>query len=355
MSFKINLGNWSSIFPVPTKVAEEKLKISSASQLRVLLYVLAHNNINLTNKQIGQALSMHEEDVKDDLTYWVNEGILSFDNNEYSPSDKKIEKSKSETSVLRNEKDSENINSVNITNNKNNEVSQKPAKTVMPRAQKPSHALIAQLVSRDKTLVDLLNEIQMSLGKTLSNTDTATIVYLYDTCGMSAPVIMMLVQYCITINKPNLRTIERIGVQWADEGVETVLDAENKITEARQSSLDFSRVSSVFGIHNAGTPSAKQLSYANKWISQWKFSDEMLREAYERCLDTKGEMKFSYIDGILKRWYNEGIKNISEIENNPKQSKTISQNKSQPKASRLEQKPSYNIDELENMNFFDEN
>lgn len=352
MSFKINLGNWSSIFPVPTKVAEEKLKLSSASQLRVLLYVLAHNNINLTNEEIGQALSMHKEDVNDDLKYWVEEGILSFDNNEYSPSNKKLSESKSEVAVSPSENQDDNINSVNKSNNV---ISTKPVKTVMPRAQKPSHALIAQLVSRDKTLVDLLNEIQMSLGKTLSNSDTATIVYLYDTCGMSAPVIMMLVQYCITINKPNLRTIERIGIQWADEGVETVLDAENKITEARQSSLDFSKVSSVFGIHNAGTPSTKQLAYAKKWVSEWNFSDEMLREAYERCLDTKGEMKFSYIDGILKRWYNEGIKNISDIENKPKQFKTSSQNKSQPKASRLEQKPSYDINELENMSFFDEN
>lgn len=355
MSFKINLGNWGSIFPVPTKVAEEKLKLSSASQLRVLLYVLAHNNMDLTNKQIGQALSMHEQDVKDDLTYWVNEGILYFDNNEYSPSNEKLSKSESNHDISQRENKINNLNNVNNANNTDNTLSLKPSKPVMPRAQKPSHTLIAQLVSRDKNLVDLLNEIQMSLGKTMSNSDTATIVYLYDTCGLSAPVIMMLVQYCITINKPNLRTIERIGIKWADEGVETVLDAENKITEARQSTYDFSRVALVFGIHNAGTPSTKQLSYARKWVTEWKFSDEMLREAYERCVDTKGEMKFSYIDGILKRWYNDGIKNISEIENKPKSSRSPVQSKSQPKASKLAQTPSYNIDELENMNFFDEN
>ena len=351
MSFKINLGNWNSIFAVPTKVAEEKLKLSSASQLRVLLYVLAHNNINLTNQQIGQALSMHEEDVKDDLMYWVNEGILSFSNNEYSPSEENLSENNTKTDILQNSEKSDKKQNINDSD----ETPLKPYKTIMTRAQKPSHTFIAQLVSRDKTLVDLLNEIQMSLGKTLSNSDTATIVYLYDTCGLSAPVIMMLVQYCITINKPNLRTIERIGIQWADEGVETVIDAENKIKDARQSNLDFSKVSSVFGIHNAGTPSAKQLSYSKKWVSVWKFSDEMLREAYERCLDAKGEMKFSYIDGILKRWYNDGIKNISDIENKQNQSKIISQKKAQPRASRLEQKPSYDINELENMSFLDDN
>ncbi len=351
MSFKINLGNWGSVFAVPSKVADEKLKLSSAYQLRVLLYVLSHNQENLTNEQIGKALAMHEEDVKDALTYWVQEGILAFSDDKYYPS------SEETNNISQKENSSDNKLTYEDTDKtpQSFEKTEKPQKLVMPRTQKPSHTQIAQLVAKDRTLVDLLNEVQMVLGKTLSNTDTATIVYLYDTCGLSAPVIMMLVEYCITINKPNLRTIERIGIQWADEGVATVLDAERKITEARQSSVDFSKVAAVFGIHIAGTPSAKQLAYANKWVSVWHFSDEMLREAYERCLDTKGEMKFSYIDGILKRWYNEGVKNISDIENKS-QIKSKRQTKStQPKASRLQQKPSYDIDELENTSFFDEN
>lgn len=347
MSFTINLGNWGSVFAVPAKVADEKLKLSSAYQLKVLLYVLGHSRDSFSNEQIGQALGMHEDDVKDALTYWVQEGILAFSEDEFTPSN-------SEERNKNSEKEKNNIVTETVTAQKETTERSVPKKTIMPRAQKPNHSQIAQLVANDKTLVDLLNEVQMVLGKTLSNTDTATIVYLYDTCGLSAAVIMMLVEYCITINKPNLRTIERIGVQWADEGIETVLDAEQKIKEIRQSNADFSRVASVFGIHIAGTPSAKQLSYAGKWVSQWHFSDEMLREAYERCLDAKGEMKFSYIDGILKRWYNEGVKNISDIENTPKSKPSANANKSQPKASRLEQKPSYDIDELENKSFFND-
>lgn len=366
MSFTINLGNWGSVFAVPAKVADEKLKLSSAYQLKVLLYVLGHNQEDLSNEKIGQALDIHEDDVKDALTYWVNEGILTFCQDKFVPSEEKLEvqspKAEDVAEKVANVH-SDNSNKENNFTDKT-EVAKQPIeevmqlvpekKVVMSRPQKPNHSQIAQLVSRDKTLVDLLNEVQMVLGKTLSNSDTSTIVYLYDTCGLSASVIMMVVEYCISINKPNLRTIERIGVQWADEGVEDVLQAEQKITEARQSSRDFSKVASVFGIHIAGTPTAKQLAYASKWVSQWKFSDEMLREAYERCLDTKGEMKFPYIDGILKRWYNENVKNISEIENNPISKRKQTFSKSQPKAAKLDQKPSYDIEELEKRSFFDD-
>lgn len=352
MAFTINLGNWGSVFAVPSKVADEKLKLSSAYQLRVLLYVLGHNNMDFTNEQIGKALAMHEEDVKDALTYWVQEGILAFKEDKYAPSEAVVESNNSNEEIK--------TSTVQHTEEKTvaqpkvaEQVTEIPQKTVMPRPQKPNHTQIAMMVSKDKTLVDLLNEVQMILGKTMSNSDTATIVYLYDTCGLPAPVILMVVQYCMVINKPNLRTIERIGVQWADEGISTVLEADAKIQEATQSTVSFKRVASVFGIHIAGNPSQKQLAYANKWVEIWKFSDEMLLEAYERCLDAKGEMKFSYIDGILKRWYNDGIKNISDIENKPVQKPRQVPKKSQPSASRLQQKPSYNIEELENDSYFD--
>lgn len=343
MSFTLNLGSWGSVFAVPSKVADEKLKLSSAYQLKVLLYVLGHSGGEFTNEEIGKALGMHGDDVKDALTYWVQEGILAYNENELTPFDAvggEADSSKEKAFATAPREASHEEHIPELTK-----------KTVMPRAQKPTNSQIAQMVANDKTLVDLLNEVQLVLGKTLSSSDTATIVYLYDTCGLSASVIMMAVEYCITINKPNMRAIERTGVQWADEGIETVLDAEAKITGVRQSNSDFARVASVFGIHIPGTPSQKQLSYANKWVSRWKFSDEMLREAYERCLDAKGEMKFSYIDGILKRWYNDGIKNISEINNTTKSKPAAKQRSTGPRASHLEQEPSYDIDELEKKSF----
>ena len=356
MSFRINLGSWGSVFAVPSKVADEKLKLSSGFQLKVLLYILGHNNEEFTNKQIGEALGMHEDDVKDALTYWVNEGILCFSQDSFAPrpqveNDANIQtKSKSEENGSVSVGKTVTEKTVAEKTDKNDE---KP-KAVMSRPQKPSHTRISMLAANDKTLVDLLNDVQMVLKKTLSNVETATIVYLYDTCGLSAPVIMMLVEYCIAINKPNARTIERIGVQWADEGVETVFDAEQKITAVRQSNADFAKVASVFGIHIPGTPTAKQLEYANRWVSQWKFSDEMLREAYERCIDTKGEMKFSYIDGILKRWNNENIRNKDELQKNSLSPRKPKKPANSAPRNQLQQKPSYDIESLEKQSIFDD-
>ncbi len=42
MSFSINLGNWNSVFAVPSAVVDEHIKLAGSAQLKVLLWVLRH-------------------------------------------------------------------------------------------------------------------------------------------------------------------------------------------------------------------------------------------------------------------------------------------------------------------------
>ena len=47
MSININLGAWSSVFAVPSKIVDEGLKFSDGVKLKVLLYVLRHADDDL--------------------------------------------------------------------------------------------------------------------------------------------------------------------------------------------------------------------------------------------------------------------------------------------------------------------
>ena len=185
------------------------------------------------------------------------------------------------------------------------------------------------------------------LGKTLSNSDVATLLMLKDTCGLRLDVILMLIQYGVGIDKGNMRTVEKIGITWADEGIDSVESADRKIAQANHSTKCFSLVSSIFGMQNVGSPTKKQLEYSTKWVGEWKFSAPMLREAYERCVDSKGELKFNYIDGILKKWEALGIKNMDDL-------RATETSKCKPKA-KPTGKPnaSYDINELEKIDTLD--
>lgn len=67
----------------------------------------------------------------------------------------------------------------------------------------------------------------------------------------------------------------------------SIEEAENKIKQAHRASQSFTVVASAFGLKNTGSPTKKQVEYADLWVNEWKFSPEMLREAYEDVLTVR--------------------------------------------------------------------
>lgn len=356
MSIKINLGAWSSVFAVPSKIVDEGLKFSDGVKLKVLLYVLRNSGNELTDSDISAATGVNVTDIPEALDYWVSMGIFQKNENEYKPMQTVADERENYNSVsekstnknsfeeIKEEKYSEKENKPVTVEEISSEVESAKHRFTVTRPQKPDYVFTSQRLAVDEELKILVSEAQTVLGKVLSNSDIATLLMLKDTCGLPLDVIIMLIQYCISIDKGNMRAIEKIGIGWADEGIDTLEAADDKIRRVKQMNKNFSIVSSAFGLKNAGSPTKKQLEYSEKWVAEWKFSNEMLREAYERCVDSKGAMKFSYIDGILKRWNSNGIKNKIELERFES-----SQNKNTGT-----RKTSYNIDELDKIDTLDD-
>lgn len=319
MSIKINLGAWSSVFAVPSKIVDDGLKFSDGVKLKVLLYVLRNSDKELSEEEISRVTGVNVTDIPEALDYWVSFGVLTKSENTYtfpeSTADEVINKNNSDLeykSAPVSENKSEAEKELKASTEKAEEPEHKQRFTVT-RPQKPDYVFTSQRLAVDEELALLVNEAQSAFGKTLSNSDIATLLMLKDTCGLPLDVILMLIQYCISISKGNMRTVEKIGIEWADDGIYTLEAADNKIRMIKQSSKNFSIVSSAFGLSNIGSPTKKQLEYCDKWVGEWKFSPEMLREAYERCVDTKGVMNMKYIDGILKRWNANGIHNTNDL------------------------------------------
>ena len=77
MSVRINLGGWGSVFAVPSCIVDEHLKLASPQQLKVILFLLRNSEKSYTYKEIGDTLLIHEEDVKDSVTFWKERGVLA--------------------------------------------------------------------------------------------------------------------------------------------------------------------------------------------------------------------------------------------------------------------------------------
>ena len=337
MSILINLGAWRSVFAVPSKVVDEGLKFADGVKLKVLLYVLRNAGDELELETISKATGVNVTDIPEALDYWVSREVLRKSDRTFAPS----EEAQNSNNEIKQTKISK--KEIKTAETISQEVEQQKQRFVVTKPQKPDYVYTAQRMAADEELKFLVNEAQTMLGKPLSNADVSTLLMLKDTCGLHLDVILMLLQYCVGIDKGNMRTVEKIGISWADEGVNSVEAVESRIAQANHASQCFRTVSSVFGMQNVGSPTKKQLEYCTKWVGEWKFSQPMLREAYERCVDSKGALKFNYIDGILKKWEAQGIRNLDDLK-----ASESAKPKPAPKAN-----ASYDINDLEKIDTLD--
>ena len=341
MAYQINLGQWKSVFAVPASLVDQHIKIASESQIKVLLYLLRHSDKELTDEQLASALRLSEEEVGNAVDFWIERELLSRDGSDLTPA------STTKNQAVNNE------TQTTLDDEKN-----KKPRTAMPRAQRPDPMFVSKLLREDANLAGLMEEAQIVLKKPLSSGDTATLVMLYDTFGLPCEVIALLLNYLSSIGCATMRDVERYGIRWADEGIKTEKDAELEIERLTSSREAWSRVSKLLGIRNVGNPTKAQLENAHRWCVTWNFSDEMIVEAYERCVNIKGEYNISYINAILKRWYEKGIKSLdalNEAEAASSKSKSKSKPKKKGKGSVFSvEDASFDVDKYKNTSLFDD-
>ncbi len=296
MSYRINLGAWSGIFAVPNSVVDKYIKLSSEAQIKALLYLLRHNDSAVSSTQLAEALKISGEEADNAVNFWLERGLIVRSGSELIPQ---------QTA------DIPDANSSGTFAERKKE--EKKPRTIISRAHRPDPLFVSKILQEDKMLSGLMQNIQADLNKPLSPGDVSTVVMLYTTFGLPCEVIAILVGYLSTVGDANMRSIERMGIKWSDEGINT-FDKANEETDRLKKSHDaWGTVSSLMGIRNVGKPTKSQTEHAYRWLYTWGFNDEMITEAYERCVNTKGEYNIRYINAILQKWHERGINSLDAL------------------------------------------
>lgn len=337
MSYQINLGQWNSIFAVPSALVDKHLKLASEAQIKVILYLLRRSGEEITDESLSKALAISVEEVRNAVDFWCERGLITSQGIQLTPA--AVEESSHQPASTPPIPET------------------KPAEkhTNVSRAVKPDPAYVAQVLQQDNNLVAVLDEAQTVLGKPLSPGDTASLVMLYSTFGLPCDVLALLINYIASTSNPSIRAIEKLGIEWSDNGIVTVADAESDIERKTQSREAWGRVSKLLGIRNIGKPTKSQQEHAYCWTVTWNFNDEMIVEAYERCVNTKGEYNIKYINAILKRWYEKRIFSLDELKKSESADKKTSKTKPSAKGSVFSaENASFNLSEYEKQSLFDD-
>ena len=119
---------------------------------------------------------------------------------------------------------------------------------------------------------------------------------------------MMLLNHCVKVSKgrlPSMRFIEKEAYAWANREILTLEQAEEYI--ARSDSL---REKSVKTAELLGIRGRELTATENRYISAWLemgFGEDLIEMAYDRTVTNTGGLKWSYMNSILKSWYEKGL------------------------------------------------
>lgn len=294
---------------LPAEAVDKYINEASHSDLKVLLYVFRNSTGTLDTSEICAALKITEDQLEKSLLFWEKAGLIKVDGN--LQKDKKQDKQVSESGKAR---------------------EQTAAHRIIDMPTQYGQEEIAKKSQENAEIKFLLEAVPHQLGRLLSPSECSTLVYLYEGAGLPADVIIMLVGYCASFGKGNMRYIEKMAISWAEEGIDTHEKAENKIKELEERRGYEGQVRSIMGITDrALTPTERQ--HISRWCS-WKMPIDLVKLAYDIGVTRTGKLSFSYINSILNAWHEKGFTTVEQARNENKKSRAVD-----------DKTPSYDIDE----------
>ena len=184
---------------------------------------------------------------------------------------------------------------------------------------------VLRAMDTDLDFRGLYGEVQRLLGRSLNTEELKILLGFVRYLGLSGDVISILVCYCKERSRqrgsnrnPSLRTIEKEAYAWAERGIDTVEEAAAFISAQNIRTSRLRRLMDRLQIRGRSLTPAEE-KYALSWL-EMGFDDDVISMAYERtCLNTGG-LNWAYMNKILQRWQEQGLRTAEAIQSGDRKS-----------------------------------
>ena len=320
MEFSINPQIMFGLsFSVPVAVTDKHLKLAGAAQIKVLLWLLRHAAENPSMDELCKALNMKSADAADAMQYWVECGIVLADGKapEIQAEPEYAAPAKASTPV---------------------EITAEIG-FIRPTAE--------QILKRTKESAEIqfmFNEAQRKLGRTIGYDGQSTLLMIHDSYGLPVEVLLMLIEYCVSIGKNSIAYISKAAKTWSEKEIDSIEKADEQIQTLRRCDGTWKKLCELTGI-STPRPTASQSSYLSRWTNELKFDIDMVYLAYEEMANHTDKISFPYMNKVLQNWYDSCIKSPADVEESKAQH-TAEKTKPAKKQPGNGYEASYDIDEF---------
>lgn len=269
---------------ISTEFIKEKLPDANPTFVKVYIYLLmlASENRQCEFSEIADTLGLLESDLMLAISYWQDRGELT----------------KTESGII--------FGASQPQKNEHLFVSPTP---VQPRKIEN----LSEIIQSSKELSDMFMLAQEILGKTIAERDMETVYWFYSDLKMPPVVILQLLEYCVSKGKNCMSYIEKVAISWNEMGLNTSESVAAYLQGEEQKTGFLYSIRKIMGISDRSLSQIEE-KYLTKWHEEFGMSEEMIALAYEYCIIQTAKLSFPYMDKIITRWNAEGIKSITEAE-----------------------------------------
>ena len=294
-NYSIQPGAWGGLFVVPVELVDRHLRLASPNALKIFLYLLRYGKAEVSLEELEKALGVPQAEAAEAVEYWVANGLLTPQEGGAAPVKRAVAPSPARSDNAGNPPSAQTPPPV-----------QTAEKTGLSRAPSYTNADIADAVAKHAELKFLFARAEEMFGRPLSNVEVSRLYQLFEWYGLPVDVITMIMERCAKADKLSMHRVAREAESWYQHGVRSLEDADRYILELDARDSMYGQVMRTFGIHDRAL-SAGEKKHIDRWRTEFHFGIEMVRCAYEICVDKTAKLSFPYINTILKSWHEHGI------------------------------------------------
>lgn len=300
-------------FSVYNNFVDKYIKEANPSYIKVYLYILRHASSfdEITLTKISKDTGLIKSDVISALKYWDEHGAITYNND---PDNIGIVILNLDTMPT-----SDANSAFTDANSRDNSASSVHFQSNESVASSYKTNTVIKAIHDDKKLAHFFSILQQMLNKSLSSLDYKIIYSFIDYLKLPEQVIIILFEYCISINKTSMRYIEKIACSWADNGINTVSAAEQYVKKINEKNTIQSYYKQKFKITGREFTDS-ELKFLLSWINDYGANEDLIMSAYERTVLNTGKVSFKYMDSIIKNECESANKNTgtgSKFKNYP--------------------------------------
>ncbi len=282
--------HFSKSVPLPLEFINKYMISANATYVKVYLYGLAkcyEGEADISNEAIAQALDILETDVSKAWRYWKRvglvhsegKGVLVFDpmpgataKEETAPAEKEAEKETVKTASMKE---------------------------------------ISKAMGINPKMKETVTMAEQLLKKPLSQREVSSLYTFMQEYSMTQEIVIVLLEYCVTLDKTSFSYIEKVAENWHKQGITTLREATKVLNNLNKEINMIKKCKKIFGLDRDFSQTER--NYISHWVGVFSMSEAMIKNAYERTITNTGKLSMPYMNSILNSWFEKGIKTVSQI------------------------------------------